>query len=430
VSRQRIEDMDVTIVRFANGSSLTFKRTEFDKGSVSVKLRFGAGFAGLPNDWASLSWLEGAVVPSGLGKLDLDALERLLNGRKMSMGFAIEEDTFVLRGLTNGTELGDQLRLLAAKLAAPRWDAAVVERLKTGAIEGYDLAFSSASSRAGREFGQVTHPGDRRWAPVEKAQIAAATPAAFESFFAPLLAGGPIDAIIVGDVDLETAVGAMRRSIAALPPRPRADPPAALLQVAPPAPSPRPATFTHQGDKDQAYAVIGWSTFGGTGRIKEQRALALAASMLQVRLFERLREAEGASYSPSAASAISQTLPEWGIFYVSSAIRPESTDLFFRIAREIVADLATKPAEADEFARAQNPVLSGIERRVKTNPYWLAALEDWTDRPERIEQARSFAADYRALTAAEVRDAVARHVADAGDWSMLVLPGKASGGGN
>jgi hypothetical protein len=34
------------------------------------------------------------------------------------------------------------------------------------------------------------------------------------------------------------------------------------------------------------------------------------------------------------------------------------------------------------------------------------------------------------MTAEEVRGAVDRHVADAGDWSMLVLPGKAAGGGN
>ena len=32
VSRQRIDDMDVTIVRFANGSTLTFKHTDFERG--------------------------------------------------------------------------------------------------------------------------------------------------------------------------------------------------------------------------------------------------------------------------------------------------------------------------------------------------------------------------------------------------------------
>jgi zinc protease len=164
--------------------------------------------------------------------------------------------------------------------------------------------------------------------------------------------------------------------------------------------------------------------------MRERRALALAANMFQVRLFERLREEEGATYSPNAASSTSDQLPDWGIFYAAAELKPESTDTFFRIAREIVADLAAKPGSAEEFTRAQNPIVSGIERRLKTNAYWLSEMEDWSRRPERMERTRTFLSDYRGMTAEDVRRAVAKHVADAGDWSMMILPGKAAGGGH
>ena len=176
--------------------------------------------------------------------------------------------------------------------------------------------------------------------------------------------------------------------------------------------------------------MVGWTTFGGIDRIKERRALSLAANMLQVRLYERLREAEGATYSPTAISSTSQVFPDWGIFYAAAEIPPESADTFFRIAREVVADLAAKPASPDEFARAQNPVISGIERRLRTNGYWLNAMEGWIGKPELIDQTRSFLSDYATMTAEDVQAAVAKHVTDAGDWSMLVLPGKANGGGH
>jgi zinc protease len=206
--------------------------------------------------------------------------------------------------------------------------------------------------------------------------------------------------------------------------------PQGARDVRPPSPSPSPKTFTHTGDKDQAYAIIGWNTFGGTDRIKERRALSTAANMFQVRLFDRLREEEGASYSPSASSSTSEQLPEWGIFYAASELKPASAPTFFRIAREIVADLASKPAAADEFERAQNPIVSGIERRLKTNSYWLTEMENWSRDPKLMERTRSFLSDYKSLTPEEVRAAVARNVADAGDWSMLVLPVKAKGSGN
>jgi zinc protease len=176
--------------------------------------------------------------------------------------------------------------------------------------------------------------------------------------------------------------------------------------------------------------VVGWNTFGGTDRIRERRALSLAANMFQVRLFDRLREQEGASYSPTAASSTSEQLPEWGIFYAASELKPQSADTFFRIAREIVADLAARPAAADEFERAQNPVVSGIERRLKTNSYWVSEIENWSRDPKLVDRTRSFLSDYSSMTAEEVRAAVAKHVADSGDWSMLVLPGKAASGGN
>ena len=80
---------------------------------------------------------------------------------------------------------------------------------------------------------------------------------------------------------------------------------------------------------------------------------------------------------PNAAHLASDSFPDWGIFYAAAEIRPASAPTFFRIAREIVADLAARPAGADEFARALNPVISGIERRLATNAYWVDALENW-----------------------------------------------------
>jgi zinc protease len=430
VSRQHIADLGVTIVRFANGSTLTFKQTDYEKGSVSVLLRFGEGRAGLPAREMPLGWTSGMVVPSGMADLDWDGIERLLTGRRMSMAFGAGDDEFVLSGQTNGTELSDQLRLLTTKLAYPRWDTALFNRMKSGILSIYDLSFASASARFAREFGAVTHRGDPRWSPVPKEAIAKADPAEFISFFKPVLGTRPIQATIVGDVDLETAVAAMTRTVAALPAAKPAPEPVGVEAVLPPAPDPRPKTFTHEGDKDEAHAVIGWSTFGGTGRIKERRALSLAANIFQVRLFERLREEEGASYSPSAGATSSDSFPNWGLFYAATEIRPESADTFFRIAREIVADLAAKPVPADEFERARNPVVSGIERRLKTNGYWAGVLDDWPERPELIEQTRSYLSDYSGMTAEDVRAAVARHVAEEGDWSMLVVPATAKAGGN
>ena len=424
VSRQRIADMDATIVRFANGSSLVFKQTGYDKGSVVVSLRFGRGIAALPADRKSPAWMASLLGSTGVGPFDLDGLERLLTGRRMSMSFDMDDEALVLRGSTRAEELGDQLRLLATKIVAPHFDASLFQRSKVAALESYDLAFSSASSRMGREFGAVARGGDPRWQPLDKAEIERLRHEDFEAFMTPLLAQGPIEAVVVGDVDIETAVAAMLGTVAALPPRAEVRPPAASLKVRPPAASKEPIRFTHQGDRNQAYAALGWTTFGGTEGRRERRALSLAANIAGARLMERLRDTEGASYSPSVTVQTSLQFPEWGFFFAGSEIRPERADLFFRLAREIVADLARTPASADEWQRAINPVVTGIERRLKTNGYWAGTMEDWSREPHLIEHTRTYLADYKALTPGEVRSAVAKWVTDEGDWSILVLPAR------
>jgi zinc protease len=430
VSRERIEDMDTNIVRFENGSTLTFKRTEFERGVVHVRLRFGEGLAGLPADRPSFAWLAGLVGPSGLADLDLDAMERLLTGRRMNLAFSIDEEALFLAGQTNAGDLADQLRLLTTKLTHPRWDGALLERFRSAAVQSFDLHSASAASRAGREAAGVIRPNDQRWRPIEREEMAAVTLDQLRDFFTPLMAQGPVHALIVGDVELEAAVDAVRRTVAALPPRPKATLSAGSRDVQPPAPNPEPRTFTHQGDPNQAYAMIGWSTLGGRERTKDRRALALAANMFQVRLFDRLREEEGATYSPSAAHNGSEAFEDWGIFYAAAEVRPDHIPTFFRAAREIVADLAANPPTPEEFARAQNPVISGIERRLATNGYWLEAMENWIHSPQDIENVRTYLADYRGLTPEDVRRAVATYVTDQGDWSMVVLPARGSAESN
>src|SRR3546814_17282519 len=87
----------------------------------------------------------------------------------------------------------------------------------------------------------------------------------------------------------------METSVAGLPARPTAEMPPNALANRPPEPNPVPRVFTHTGDADEAYAIIGWNTFGGTDRIKDRRALSMAANMFAMRLYERLDRKSGVS---------------------------------------------------------------------------------------------------------------------------------------
>jgi hypothetical protein len=69
-------------------------------------------------------------------------------------------------------------------------------------------------------------------------------------------------------------------------------------------------------------------------------------------------------------------------------------------------------------------VLSGVERRLKTNAYWSSAMEGWSRDAKLVEATRTLVSDLQSMTAEEVRAAVAKNVTDQAAWSMIILPGR------
>jgi zinc protease len=154
-------------------------------------------------------------------------MERLLTGRRIGLSFGVDEDAYVLSGATNRPIFPISCACSPPSSPIPRWDPALFRRFQTSAIESFDLQFATASARGQRELSALIRPNDRRFEPLSREALAAATPEALQAFFAPRLAKGPVHAVIVGDVTLDRAVDAMRarrRLPARTTPAPPADP--------------------------------------------------------------------------------------------------------------------------------------------------------------------------------------------------------------
>src|SRR3546814_16992734 len=95
-------------------------------------------------------------MASGVGELGQDELDRLTTGRRIGMQFNIDDDAFEMNAVTRAADLEDQLHLLAAKLAFPRWDRAPVDRMKAGVLA------RSEERRVGKECVSTCRS---RWSP-------------------------------------------------------------------------------------------------------------------------------------------------------------------------------------------------------------------------------------------------------------------------
>ncbi|MGC6400623.1 M16 family metallopeptidase [Sphingomonas sp. FW199] len=419
--KSALTDPAVEQVDYSNGSKLLLFSNDAETGKVYVKVRFGRGRQALPRGRESAAWAAGlALLPGGIGDLSQDEIDRMTAGRQIGMQFAIEDDSFVLAAQTTPADLKDQLRLIAAKLAKPAWDPRVVERARAVALAGYDTRDLSPDSVLSAELDRLMMNGDPRWGQPDRAAIEATTPAAFRKLWEPLLATGPVEVQVFGDVPAETAVAAVAETIGAL--AKRRDAPASTAGIAFAKPVEQPVTRTHRGQEDQAAAVIAWPTGGGSAGIAESRKLELLAAIFRDRLFDQLRSQAGVSYTPNVANQWPVGLPAGGSIMAIGQVPPDKTDFFFKLAGEIAADLAANPVSPDEYRRAVVPTLQLISRYASGNMFWMQQTEGGTRDPTRLAAVDTLIEDFTRSSPEEIQALAAKYLVPGKAWKLAVVP--------
>ncbi|MEJ7927380.1 insulinase family protein [Sphingobium sp. AN641] len=423
VSRTPVGMLGMETITFANGVKMTLFANDAETEKVRINVRFGYGQQAFSPTRAVPSWAGNyALVASGIGKLGQRELDDLTNGRRMGFDFSIDDDAFELAAVTRPADYKDQLRLFAAKLAAPGWDPAPIARVKSGAGLAYDALSRSPDAVLGRDLNWLLRDKDARYRTPTLQEINALTPQSFRETWEPLLASGPIEVQIFGQVKADDAIAAVGETFGALAPRPDRPVPAANKAMRFPAPAQTPVILRHKGDKEQAAAVMAWPTSGGFDAIKESRQLEILTQIFNDRLFDKLRSAEGAAYSPSVQNSWPVSFDSGGYILVSSQVKPEKINVFYGLVKDTAADLAKTPISADELQRAVAPMRQMLARASTGNAFWMNQMEGATHDPRYVGAMKSMAADLLQVTPAEIQSLAGKYLRMDKSWSAVVLP--------
>ncbi len=413
-----------TVVRFANGVHLAVKPTTFRKDQILVSVVLGGGRLDLPKDHAVPAWADAAFTEGAFTDLDLNDLEQVLTGKIVSSRLALADGSYVLDGRTRPQDLDLQMQLLTAYLVHPGWRAQPLEKAKSQVITALPQIQSLPGAIMQINLPVDLHSGDPRWRVLpSEAEAKAVTIDDLKAMIAPELAHGRVDVVVTGDVTVDQAIASVRSTFAALPQRPERETPSrAALDIRFPAPNAKPVILTHAGRPDQAQAFVAWPTQDTYANVHESRVLSLAESILELRLIDQVRIAEGATYSPQAGINLSPLFPGYG--YVSATVEtpPAKIDGFYADVRKIAADMASKGVTADEIERARKPLLERLDKDQQTNEYWQRTLVDAQSDPRRLGLLKSLVSDLNSVTPEEVRKAAAKFFVEAHAWRFEVVP--------
>jgi zinc protease len=414
-----ITDLGAIQYQFANGIGLTVKQTTFKTDQVLVTVKFGSGRSTLPSDRTYPVWAGQAFTLGGLRLIRQEDMERALNGRTYDAGFNIGDDGFSLRGETKPADIDVQMQVLAAYATDAGWRPEAFERLRVAMSNALPQFEATASGILSRDSQFLLTGGDKRYQLPDSKSLSTVKPEDFRSFLETPLKTGPVEITIVGDISPDKAVKAVADTFGALPPRPELKrEPANPVHF--PTPGDAPITLLHKGRPDQAIAMVGWSTTDFYANTRLARTVSVLQDVLENRLVDQVRVAEGSTYSPQGDSRPSEVYPGYGymIDFVETPVA--RIDGFFANVSKITGQLRDAPPTSDEMTRALKPRIERITKSQQTNDYWLARLGGSISDPRRLGLIRTTLAEYQSVTAADVQAAAKQFLTEKAQWKLVI----------
>jgi zinc protease len=428
--QKTLDDLGTTLVRFRNGVRLTVKPTKFRQDQVLVRVRLGHGQLDLPKDRATTGWAaHGAFIEGGLKDLSTEEMEQILASNIYGAEFSTSDDAFVLQGATRPEDLGVQLQVLAAYATKPGFRPEAFQRVRTYTSTLIDQLDATPSGVMSRDLSRLMHGGDLRYGFPSRGEVASAKPEDLKALLQPVLASGPIDVTVVGDIPLEKAIALTASTFGALPSRQDVSPAAQARAVSLPQPTPEPLVLTHKGRADQAIAYAAWPTDGFYASPQMARTLRVLADVIENRLVDDLRLAAGETYSPQAGAEASLVYPKYGFLSAEVEIPPQHLGDFYADLAKISASLRASDVTPDELDRAKKPLIESLLKSRATNGYWLEQLADVQDNPRKLDAIRSVVQSLQSVDAAQLHQAAQLYLQDSKVWKLEIEPQSAAQAG-
>jgi len=413
IARREIKVLGLTLVTFANGTRLAVKPTSFSKDRIDVQVSFGSGRLGIGSSLTHAGWLLGdgnAFLLGGTGKRTLTQIQRENESRIAAAKFSTFDDHFSLNGVTRNADFERQMQLLAAYASDPGFRPEGVTRLKN--IASGQLAQIEAIPLAVllRDGAPLLHNGDQRWIALPQSnEVDATVPGDVPALLKDAL-HTPMTISIVGDVSVEDAIHNVALTFGALPKyQPALAPVRTGIRLTPAGGA--PITVMHKGRGDQGVLAEYWPTTDYYADPEDSYALRVASAIIQARLVDSAREKLGLTYSPITDVDASTSLSGYGYLAVINETKPESMAKFNTLIADVIADLANKPVAADEFLRAQKPLIDARQKAVQTNGYWLTSLTELQLDPRHLAVTRDYISGVAAVTPADVTRVAQRYLA-------------------
>lgn len=406
MARNRVEDMDITQIKFANNVRLNLKKTDFEDGWIRMQATVGEGWNRFASEKPGLTYLASSVQAGGYEAHKASEMSEIFAGKNINLGLGIGSDRSGFSGSTNNDDVLIQLQAWAGLLTAPGYRPEWREKFVEGIESSFHTIDSSPGGVASRDLGRIWHDGDIRYGLLPKDSYLALTLEDVRGVLQPIFDEGAIEIGIVGDFEEAAIIDAVAKTFGALPTRKDSFDPIPEAYKAK-FPAPARVDLTHTGEKTQGAIFMGWP-INEPWTLSASREMSLISRIFTNRMTDTIREELGLAYNPSASANFSRLYDGYAYFSASITADPQFFSAFEKASNTIAKDMRSGGITQDELDRARKPVLESFERAQRENGAWLGLVSRAQTEDYKLEWRRSRTDAYAAITTDELEAMTAK----------------------
>jgi zinc protease len=404
-----VDEVGLTIVRFANGVEAWLKPTDFKNDQIVFALQAKGGTSLAPaSDYFEASLASAYVNLSGAAGLKALDMQKLLAGKIAGATPFASLSTHGFNGAAAPAQLETGLQLLYARFTQPGDDPEAFELLKRQLNSFVVNRLDNPETVFGDKLEEINTSKHYTSAPPTVERVNALDRAKMTAFYRQRFSNAAdFTFFMVGAFKIDEALPLLARYVGGLPSTGKVSSDFKDLGIRFPAASER--ATVEKGREPKSQTVISFfADPPGNDPMEQERALA-ATDVLEIALRDILREELGQTYTVSVD--LSQGLPQRGGGHVevSFGAAPENIEkMGARVMQEVQRLQKEGPSE-DLVNRAKETARRNYETQLRQNDYWLRrfqAVQLWGQEPGMIAHRLD---RINAITPAAVQEAFKKY---------------------
>lgn len=371
--REDIKEIDAKKLTLSNGAVVYLKKTDFKNDEILISVAGPGGLSlGSEADHNSNSNATELVDASGLAEFDANTLQKMLQGKNISISPSMSMEQEGFRGSTTPKDMKTLFELLHLYFTSPRLDDDAVASYKTRMTS---ILENKSKSPEGALFDTVSvvlsgnHP---RAQPTTVETIAKIDPKKAFAFYKERFSNaGKYTYYIVGSIDEAQVEEYLKTYIASLPGKPSKE---TWKDVGIKTPKGRIERTVYSGKEAKSFVALAIS--GDFKYTPENRYdVAALSEVLSIRLREQMREEKGGVYFVSVQPRMEKIPNEEYSLFVIFSCNPDRVDELIDVVEKEVAFMKANEVEPSYVDKVKQIQIKEREVSKKQNQYWLRAIQ-------------------------------------------------------